>query len=192
MLQRKRMLVFLLLGVFLLSIAMSGCSREQEIKATVNDAYPHTLEQLVSMQGCDISDVQCIDYCPRGFSSQSFQYEKENELAWWIDRLDQGYESITEDAFKTICDFKSLAYLYLNFEQETILFYITPDGYFVMEWNGSYYLSENGGTGVPIFATNFPIKQPDKHQFEFWIWKTAWGFRLQAVMVMGFLPGCGR
>lgn len=145
MMTNKRMKVFLLLGVMLLSLIISGCAPGESTEPSEidNKEYPYTLEQLLSMQGCDMLDIQSIYIHRRPFDSVMTHYEETDDVKILINSLDQGYALITESEFNTLYDDANSGSLYLNFGDIEIRLYIMPSQNVAMECDGLYYISKD-------------------------------------------------
>ena len=143
--KHKRTKAFLLLWVMLLGLVISGCAPEQPTKPsdTANAAYPYTLSQLLSMWGYEISDIKSITIHRRPYDSVMTHYEETDAVKTLINSLDQGYALITKNEFNTLYDYANSGSLYLNFGGNEIRLYIMPDQTAVIEYDGSYYISED-------------------------------------------------
>lgn len=157
MMNSKRIKALLLLGVMVLSLLISGCEPEQGVEPseTVNEEYPYTLEQLLSMRGCDISELRYIDYFMSWFSSKLYRYEEEPDLKAQIDEIDQRYALISESEFKELRD-ENISHMYAVFGDESVLFYFTQDHHAVMVCDASYYISEDEAWCFKISGNDIP------------------------------------
>ena len=141
----KRINTFLLLAIILLSFVISGCTPQQQAEPseTANNAYPYTLEQLLSMQGINISDIQSASILRRTFDSTMVHYNESKELNILITSLNQGYALITKSDFDTLCNSTDCGLLFLDFGDKETSFYILPNHNVVMKYDESYYISED-------------------------------------------------
>lgn len=139
----KRMQALFLLGLVLLCFFISGCTPEQgtEPSETIKEAYSYTLEQLLAMQGCDLSELKCMAYIPNIHSFRQHDYEGESELTTQIEKINQKYALITESDYEELRD-ENLAHLYLIFEDQEAGLFFTKDRRVIMLCNGAYYISE--------------------------------------------------
>ena len=150
----KRICVFLLLGVLLFSIALSGCSQKEETTEATDAAYPYTFNQLMNMCGSDVSDIQSISILRRPFDSVMDRYKKEREVQQLIHSLDQGYTQISESDFLSYIDTDpiNLGSMFLDCGSKQISVYILPCQKTVIECEGLYYISED--TVVTLILKN--------------------------------------